>query len=159
MRRRRDRATAGFFEDIPALIVVTIGLGIFFSSAIYAFVNYHKSSSSTSFVDYAHDFADAVRSCPALLYDDNNAPLSGVYDYEKIQHVSLLDLNRTLNCPYFYSINITDVSDYQDHRCDRRIESATYLDSPIRIRVSLSATVRVDLSQYHASLLTVEVWQ
>jgi hypothetical protein len=101
---------AGFFEDIPALIVVTIGIGIFLTSIVTIYPKYIESKQNSDFIRESFNVAESIRASDDLLYEPNMQ--NGVFDAYKVQTMDVQQLNITKGTELRCRLEIIDVSDY-----------------------------------------------
>jgi hypothetical protein len=156
---RSGRATAGFFEEIPAFLVMTIGLAIFFISFFNAYSLYAASTSLEKKVADGHSFNEQVREYQGFVYDADNNPLAGRYDYFKVLNQTVANISKAISPgEYQFVIEIKDVSDYSRFMCDKVFKTR---DPPVGIEkqtVTAPIRVRVSHNEVHAAQLTTSIW-
>ena len=157
MPKFTEEGTAGFFEDIPVLIVVLIATGIFLFSLVHAYVVYLDNLENQKMVDEAVGFQNAVRGYEGLIVEFEE----GVFSGDKLISLSLENLKEDFDpktLGYDYQVSVIDTSDYQN--------SLTYTKSfatsepPARgNRYSVMTSVLILVEEtYHAGQLTVTIW-
>jgi len=156
---RQNEGVAGFFEDIPALIVVIIGFGIFLLSMVNAFVAYQAQQNSFRMHQENVEFSQAIRSYDKLTYNN----MEGVFQGEKILNTSTWGKIKNDFHPvalgYDYRIIINDVSDYPD----KFLFKKNFQTSPPPSRTSkytVTSSVVINVGEfYHPAQLIVTIWE
>ena len=110
---KNRRGVAGFFEDIPALIVVVLGVGIFLASMIKAFTYYQTSQYENEPEEEAQRLFEAFISYPALKREGYK---DGTFDVGKLRNLTMEQLKRDIYTDYEYWIYIKDVSFYPNQK-------------------------------------------
>ncbi len=160
----RKDAVAGFFEDIPALMVVVIGVTIFFASMINAFMNY----SVTQFEDDPQEgqkLLEAIISYSGLTKDGYK---DGTFDRGKLRNLTIEDLERDIFTEFEYEIYVEDVSDYPDR------ENYTFNTSKVpgvhenvefRLRIIYPVNIYTSIEPHHrqtclhGAFLRITLWK
>jgi trans-2-enoyl-CoA reductase len=157
MLNQREEGIAGFFEDIPVLLVVTIATGIFLVSLVSAYVNYLDHMKDHNMHDNAADFSQALRGYDELIYDFQE----GVFEGEKLISLEDENLQNDFNestLGYHYQVAIIDTSDYPDS--NNYTTSFGNLNPPVnenKYTVTTSILIKVD-ERYHAAQMIVTIW-
>jgi hypothetical protein len=157
MVRQREEGIAGFFEDIPVLIVVVIATGIFLFSLVHAYVQYLEQIENQRMHEDAKGLCEAVRSYEGLTADSEE----GVFEGDKLFSLTNEALQEDFNVTvlgYHYQISIIDTSDYQSSI--NYTMSFKTSDPPAggdRYSVTTSVLINVD-DTYHAAQLIVTIW-
>lgn len=155
---RTDEGVAGFFEDLPALIVVIIGFGIFLLSIVNAFVAYQAQQDSFRMHQENKEFAQAIRSYDKLTYNF----MEGVFSGDKILDISDETLESDFNpdaLGYDYRLIINDVSNYPNGNLYKRtLQTSSPPVESSKYTVTSSVTIRVG-EYYHPAQLIVTIWE
>ncbi|MEF8874173.1 MAG: hypothetical protein V5A88_05825 [Candidatus Thermoplasmatota archaeon] len=160
-RKMNEKGVVGFYEDVPALLIVVVATVIFLAS-IFSAVNRHSEKSSISdFEREAVEFAEGVRTSPLLLYEDN----VGQFDATKVRYLDSENLTRSFNHPdFYYRVELTDVSNYSvkynrtwSKEPDFNFTKENYEKG--RKVIHLSVNIVVDTDEIHPAKLRVEVWK
>jgi len=110
-RFRSDKyGVTGFFEDIPALIVVVIGVAIFLASMINAFANYTNRQYEEK-PETGQRLLETILSYPGMKREGYK---DGTFDLGKLRNLTDDRLKREIVTDLEYEIYIRDVSDYPD---------------------------------------------
>ncbi len=155
---RRNEGIGEFFEDIPTLIVVIIGFGIFLLSLVNAFVGYQAQQDSFRMHQENVQFMEAIRAYDKFTYNS----MEGVFLGYKILQVSddtiELDFNPDA-LGYDYRIIINDVSDYPDGNL-YKVSFQTASPPPERSKYTAASSVIIKVDEhYHTAQLIVTIWK
>lgn len=157
MFTKREEGIAGFFEDIPVLIVVTIATGIFLVSIVSAYVNYLDHIEDQNMHDNATDFSNAIRSYEGLIYEYEE----GVFEGDKLISLDERTLKEDFNesvLGYQYQVAIIDTSDYSNS--NNYTTSFGNLNPPVKenkYTVTTSVLIKVE-ENFHAAQMIVTIW-
>lgn len=157
MPKLAEEGAAGFFEDIPVLIVVLIATGIFLYSLVHAYVVYLDNLENQTMADEVAGFQDAIRGYEGLIVDFEE----GVFSGDKLISISLEDLKEDFNprvLGYNYQVSIIDTSSYQNSL--NYTKSFATSEPPARgDRYSVTTSVLILIEDsYHAGQMTVTIW-
>ncbi len=155
---RKDEGVAGFFEDIPTLIVVIIGFGIFLLSIVNAFVTYQAQQDSFRMHQESVEFSQAIRAYDKLTYNS----MEGIFLGDKILDISDKTIESDFHpdaLGYDYRIIINDVSDYPDSILYKKtFQTVSPPSRASKFTVTSSVVIRVG-DNYHATQLIVTIWE
>jgi hypothetical protein len=153
-----NHGVAGFFEDIPALIVVIIGFGIFLLSMVNAFVAYQSQQNSFRMHQESVEFSQAIRGYDRLTYNS----MEGVFLGDNILNLSDIKIKNDFHpnsLNFNYLVIIKDVSDYPDsHKYIRNFDTSDVPQRTSIYTVSSSVVIVVG-DNYHAAQLIVMIWE
>lgn len=157
MLRHREEGIAGFFEDIPVLIVVVIATGIFLFSLVHAYVLYLEQIENQRMFEDAKGLCRAVRSYEGL----TGGTEEGVFEGDKLISLTNEALQEDFNVTvlgFHYQISIIDTSNYQSGT--NYTLSFKTSDPPARgNRYSVTTSVLINVDEtYHVAQLVVTVW-
>ncbi len=160
-RKIDDKAVVGFYEDVPALLIVVVGTVIFLSSLYATLERYDRGKEISDFETEAIEFAEGVRASPLLTYQNR----IGQFDASKVQGLNSENLTRSFSNPDFhYRVILTDVSNYTykynktwSSEPDYNFTEASYEKG--RKVIDLSVNIVVDTNEIHPARLRVEVWE
>jgi len=93
MRSLKPEGVAGPFEDIPALIIVVIGIMIFFASAINSFASYYERHNIQDPEEICWNILKSVRNYDRFLVDGGN---DGDFSYNKLYHFLCLIFHKAV---------------------------------------------------------------
>ncbi|MEM2899467.1 MAG: hypothetical protein QXT63_01630 [Thermoplasmata archaeon] len=153
------KGVAGFFEEIPALILATIGMSIFFITALMAYSNYMGQQETIKFIDDANAFSKAIRNYKGLVYDADGHPIEGRFDHYKVPNLNVTNVSKDLNVKIknrHFIVKIEDVSDYDTHY-NVTIESSSR-EGLRRTEVLSTVYIRVTDDESHLARLTTVIW-
>lgn len=160
----KDReGAAGFQEDIPALIIVTVALIIFTANGIRAYSMYISYNERTDLARQGSEFSNWLRGYDGLLYE--SASETGIFDCNKINALAKntssasSKLEQDFNLKFRYKIQLLDCSSYSlkynleicSSEQESNFELGKYVfESPVCIYVSEN--------EIHSAKLITAVW-
>lgn len=154
---RKNDGVAGFFEDIPTLIVVIIGFGIFLLTVVNAFVAYQAQQDSFRMHQEVVEFTQAMRVYDKFTYNS----LEGVYLGDKLIDIQYDTIETDFNpraLGYDYRIIINDVSDYPNRNLYKR-SFQTDSPPPEASKYTVTSSIVIRVGEYnHAGELIVTIW-
>lgn len=157
MSQGREEGIAGFFEDIPVLLVVIIATGIFLFSLVHAYVLYLDQFEYQRMHENALGLSRSVRSYDGLIYGSEE----GVFLGDKLTSLTFEALQEDFNVTrlgYNYQVSIIDTSDYQNSvNYTKSFKTANPPVTGNRYSVTTSVLIKVDKT-YHAAQLIVTIW-
>lgn len=154
----REEGVAGFFEDIPVLIIVTIATAIFLYSLVHAYAVYLDCLETQTMQDEARHLGRALRGYEKLAAGGEEGVISG----EKLVVLTTESLRedfdpRTLG--YQYQVSIIDTSDHPDFMdYTRSFATSEFPSRGNRFSETTSVLIRVG-ETYHAAQLTITIWR
>lgn len=101
-----DSGGTDFFEDLQALIVVVLGIGIFLASTAYSYVSFQNFQRDLRNQREAFAFLNDFLSYGPLLVDGQE----GLLDARKIADITAEDIIRDLGPPLPFKLLIHDTS-------------------------------------------------
>lgn len=157
MSQDREEGIAGFFEDIPVLIVVTIATGIFLYSLVHAYVLYLDQFEEQRMHENAREFCGSIRSYDGLTYGSEE----GIFLGDKLNSLTdealQEDFNETV-LGYDYQISIIDTSDYPiSVNFTKSFRTSMPPVKGNKYSITTSILIKVD-ETYHAAQLIVTIW-
>ncbi len=155
VRGRSRKGVAGFFEDIPALMIVTISLAIFIIIVLSVFSTYYNAQVYIKMREDGESFSRAVRSYDGLKADYWSR--AGVFDSKKLISASAENISRDLHTSYRFSIEVEDVSEYQTKYSTKIISGLEFATST-KITVTSGANIYVSDTELHCARLRVSIW-
>ncbi len=157
MPKIAEEGAAGFFEDIPVLMVVLVATGIFLYSLVHAYVVYLDNLEHQRMADEVVDLLNAVRGYEGLIVDFKE----GVFSGDKLISLSLENLMEDFSpqvLGYEYQASIIDTSSYQNS-LDYTKSFATSEPPSGGDLYSVTTSVLIMVEEsYHAGQLTVTIW-
>ncbi len=161
-RKIDDKGAIGFFEDIPALLIVMIGTLIFLGGVYSALQGYQRNGKVSEFEEDATQLAVTIRSCPLLLYKDQ----VGQFDATKVIGLNSENLTRDLHPKNktYYKIILIDQSDYNikyNKTWSREPKNGfdNYSFELGKRVIQSSVDIVVSEDEVHAATLLVKVWR
>lgn len=151
-----NRGVAGFFEDIPALIIVVIAIGMFTVSAAHVYAGYVAQQNTLRMYDDCREFTQSIRTYDGLTYRSQE----GMFDIQKIESLANETLEYAFNrtsLGFDYQIIIRDVSDYPKPIMKSFGAFIIPLDIS-KITITSSVNIRISNDEIHAAQLIVTIW-
>ena len=160
----RKDAVAGFFEDIPALMVVVIGVTIFLASMINAFMNYSVRQYDDD-PQEGQKLLEAIIAHPGLVKDGYK---DGTFDRGKLRNLTIEDIEKDIFTEFNYEIFIEDVSDYPDREnFNFNTSNLSDIDEDVefRLRIIYPVNIYTSIEQHqrqtciHGAVLSITLWK
>lgn len=116
-RRRRsahlrlDRSgVGGFFEEIPAFLVIVIAVGMFITTTYSGYLTYARGSELDSLHEDCYRLSRAIRTYDGIVEKGriDQEPHAGHLDALKLDRLDLSLLKQDLNAPHPFNITIKD---------------------------------------------------
>jgi len=157
------RGVAGFFEDIPALIVIVTGVGIFLSSMINAFTNYQNKQYEDEPEEETQILLESVISYSKL---KRSGYKDGTFDLGKLRKMTSENLTRDIHSDFEYEVKVEDVSDYPDKQ-NFTFNTSEKPTGDVDLIVSLHYPINIYTStelhqketSIHGAILTITMWK
>jgi hypothetical protein len=155
-----DRGTAGFFEEMPVLLIVLIGLFLFLASFAHSYGAYLNNQETIKTHDLAQQFSEEIRGWDGLL--DESEWTAGVFSYAKMTKASfdqtLVDEFNMSRLDFQYHVTIVDCSQYAD-KFETVNSGATVPNERIGfIYEYIPVVVVLSPTERHAAWLVVSIW-
>lgn len=159
--RRHKGGTIGFYDEMPALFMVSIALLIFFASTLNAFESYRGRREDVSHLLDVQEFLVGVRTSGSLTHMGQ----PGLFEAGKVLRLNRENVTGELNLPQgsFFRIMIFDLGNYT-LKFDSNVtnaRSAVDLASVTQYRGVLSSPVSIWVNdeEVHPAQLRVELWR
>ena len=152
---RDDRGIAGFFVDIPALLVIIIAISIFTLSIFHVQSVYIQEQKENDMKQDLDDFMSSFRRYHLI----TESP--GVYVSENLEALNQTTLNRTYHprsLGFEYKISITDNSLYENQRSFEFETSPVPSQKQVYSRSS-SVVVEDELGRARLCSLKITIWE
>ncbi len=153
-----NKGFEGFFEDLPVLIVVTIGIGIFLISIIQAYATYLEEIEKEEMRDNCNELCEAMRNYSELTYESTE----GLFLGDKIKTLTLEMLKEDFNesaLGYQYQISVLDKSDYSGNsEYTRTFRTSEEPSRAPKFTTVSSVLIKVN-DEYHAAQLIITIWR
>lgn len=160
--RRDNRAVAGFFEEIPAALVVMVTLILFFSAALTGLRVHTEELNASDFEAQAETFLEELTGYKNLTYQDRQ----GVFEAAKVTTLTVANITYDFHPPFHYRVVIVDTSAYAA-KYNLTLATGPIPASSSALKVGLvSDSTPVDIwvpvltsDEYHTATLTVVIWE
>jgi hypothetical protein len=155
---RNSKTVSGFFEDVPTLAIVIVGIALFLSAVVASYSAYLEHQHKIEFFNKAYKFANAVRAYDGLTYDGKE----GVFECNKIIFLTSDNISRDLQPGYPFQIVIEDKSDYHI-KYETNISTAKKYPAELMREgmqvIVLSINIWVSEEEVHPGRLIVTLWR
>jgi hypothetical protein len=159
---RGRRAVAGFFEEIPAAVVVITAFLLFMSAMVGGLRAYDQELGASNFAFQANSFLKGLEGYKNLTYLNQQ----GVFEAAKVTTLTVSNITYDFHPPFNYMVSITDLSNYTEkynmvlNTSSLPTSSASLTVGMVRESTTVSLWVpEVTFDEYHAALLTVIIWE
>lgn len=153
--RSDDKGVAGFFLDVPTLLVIIVAIMIFSLSLFHNHTVYIQNQKEEDMYKNLDDFISSFRSYPMI------AENTGVYSSDNLRSLNESILNKSYpveSMGFEYKISISDNSLYDSHHSYEFSTAEIPLDKETYSR-STSVVIRDDIGRAHLSSLKIMIWE
>ncbi|MCX8173497.1 MAG: hypothetical protein N3F63_02650 [Thermoplasmata archaeon] len=156
--KRRKKGVAGFYEEIPALILIIAGVTVFLISVVHVVSLYLSTVNQENIQDECYSLSRIVRSYDKIMYNGTYSmnPVSGVFDIDKIRNLTNATVLKDLHSTKKFKITIEDLEN-----TTAKWTFGTEIPTP-RPSVYAVETTSIVLKDkhdvFHVGRLTVEMW-
>jgi len=156
--RRKGKAVAGFYEEIPAMALVVAGVTVFLLSVVHVVSLYLTTLSQENIQEECYTLSRLFRAYEKIMYNGTYSmnPVSGVFEIEKIENLTNETVLKDFHSTRKYRITIEDLEN-----TTRKWVFGTELPVP-KPEVYGVETSPVVLKEkhdvFHVGRLTVEMW-
>jgi len=155
MRRGGESGASEFLEELPALLVVLLGITVFLASSVQAYFSYRDYQDGLRLHQHAVDFSEGVRNYSPLLWAEEPASFSAGALNESVRAQFHKDfLPERLG--FRYSVRVETLK--ADPTDSLWWAGEDLPPSTDRAGISSPVTVRSLTGQAHLGLLVVVVW-
>lgn len=159
---KSESGIAGFFEDIPTLIIITVSLSIFLLSIAQSFASYSRFQDISRFEQECMELSEKVRAYDGLVYDKWMVP--GVFDKSKMENLTPEKVSEDLYIRWDYQIEIIDVTGYYEFSYNLTINSTPMptvpgVDYTTKQSIYSSVNIWVQEDEVHAGHMIVSIWK
>jgi hypothetical protein len=160
--RRGRRAVAGFFEEIPAAVVVITAFLLFMSAMIGGLRTYNQELGASNFAFQANSFLEELEGYKNLTYLNQQ----GVFEAAKVTTLTVSNITYDFHPPFNYNVTIIDLSNYTV-KYNMSLATSSFPTTSASLKVGMvreSTTVSIwvpelTFDEFHAALLTVTIWE
>lgn len=151
---KNTKGIGGFFTDVPALIVIIIGLSIFTVSVYNFHDNYVEKKYEDGMEEDLESFMKDIRNYDYIAESD------GVFYSSNLQELNSTRIREDYDpnsLGFGYKIEVIDNSGY-DQRYNKTINTGKVPSDKDVYVDSTSITIK-DYSQYHLGTLKIYIWE
>jgi len=151
------RGIGGFFEEIPAFVVIVISVSIFLVAAYDTYGRLGQDRELSSLQDDCQRLCRAFRCLGAVLEKAPGSmePKSGVFEAGKLDALDYSTLQGALNSPHLYNLTVRDLSTGQNWSFGRALP----MGASAKVKVSSAAVVAGESGRHDPARLEVVMWQ
>jgi len=155
--RRDHRAVGGFFEEIPAFVVVVLSVSMFLVAAYSTYGRMGDDGRLSSLQDDCQRLCRAFRGLPAALDDGQGlrGPANGIFSADKLDALNSSALRGELRSPNQYNLTVFDLSSGRNWS----FGEAPPASASMRVKVSSAAVVAVEGGHRDPARLEVVMWE
>ncbi len=147
---------AGFFEDLPALLVVLVGVVVFLLSIAGAYAAYGEYLAQLRFHENAVEFSESVRTYGPLTVNGEEGKFSAGALNDSTAAQMAIDFHPDM-VGLHWNLRVVDVSTYPGKYEWSAGEALP--EGASRVAVTSPVTIRNNSDQVHAGRLIVTVWR
>jgi hypothetical protein len=158
--RSEHQAVIGFFEDIPSLIIIIIGICVFIASVANTYVTFTARQSTVEPADDCWEFLQCFRAWHGLVKEGY---IEGVFDTQKAEVLTVDRIMSEFPVNFDYKIEIIDISDYPNADDYCYLYSTSEIPSPEEARAGIHVeeapvVLWVGSNELHPARLVVTIW-
>ncbi|MBM4248061.1 MAG: hypothetical protein FJ149_01220 [Euryarchaeota archaeon] len=155
--RRDNRAVGGFFEEIPAFVVVVLSVSLFMVAAGTTIGIMGDDGELSGLQDRSARLCRAFLSCEAVLERGalSQEPLAGRLDAGKLDRLNDTALRGELNSPHPYNLTVRDLSSGREWTFGRPVPDG----APLKASAASAAVVELDDGRRDPARVEVVVWR
>lgn len=151
---KNTKGIGGFFTDVPALIVIIIGLSIFTVSVYNFHDNYVEKKYEEGMEEDIESFMKDIRNYDYIAESD------GVFYSSNLQELNSSVIQEDHNpelLGFDYKIKVIDNSDYE-HKYNITVKTGS-VPSEKDVYVDSTSIVIKDHTTYHLAKLKISIWE
>jgi len=157
MKKLRSYGIAGLFEDLPALIIVLVAIGLFTYSAASGYSNHLETKGSERLVNNLSEFKNSLRNYEKISVSDGTFNESLLSDLTVEELIADYD-PRTMG--FEYHIGIVDLSRYPGSSSNDRIFSSDSIPTNKNIFSMMTPIlIKAGPKELHHSIMTISIWE
>jgi len=147
----------GFFEEIPAFVVVVVAVSMFLVAAYTTYGRMGGDGELSALQDDCQRLCRAFRGLPAALDDGpgHEGAQNGVFSAGKLDGLNDSLLGSELNSPHHYNLTVRDLSSGRNWT----FGSAIPAGAAMKAGVSSAAVVAAGNGRHDPARLEVVMWQ
>ena len=155
---RSKAGVSGFFEEIPALMLVTVAIAVFLFTAIHGYGNYLDGKENDQMMENARFLSLSIKDCEALVHDE-----TGTLNSAKVAALDI-DTLRAKYDPgalgYDYQVSIMDKSTYPSAlNYTKSVSTVAVPEGESTYSTTAPISIWVSASEVHQGLLIVTIWR
>ncbi len=150
------RATGGFFEEIPAFVVIVLSVSLFLVAACSTYGRMGQDRELSDLQDDCQRLCRAFRGYGAVLEKGQCSlePRNGVFEAGKLDALDYSTLQGALNSPHLYNLTVRDLSTGQNWSFGRALP----VGASAKVKVSSAAVVAGESGRHDPARLEVVMW-
>ena len=158
--RKSNKGIAGFFEELPAILIILVGIGIFLFSIISVFLMYTNARKIEQKFDEIYDLSRTIRAYHKILFNGTftTTPVATIIDKEKIALLNnnevLTDIKVSGNRQFHFW-----VTDKEDPTNAWDFGHKVPGDEIAKLFVETTVVIKINNDVYHVGLLRVALWE
>ena len=154
---RDRRAVGGFFEEIPAFVVIVLSVSLFLVAAYTTYGRLGQDRELSSLQDECRRLCRAFRGYDAVLEKGQSSlePNSGVFEAGKLDALDYSTLQGALNSPHLYNLTVRDLLTGQNWSFGCALASG----AAMKVTVSSAAVVANGNGGHDPARIEVVMWE
>ena len=151
------RAVGGFFEEIPAFVVVVLAVSMFLVAAYNVYGRMGSDGCLSSMQDDCRRLGRAFRGLPEALEDGGGSreTVNGLFSAGKLDALNGTSLKGALNSPHPYNLTVRDLSSGQSWSFGEPLPAG----AAMKVKVSSAAVVDDGAGHRDPARLEVVMWE
>jgi hypothetical protein len=156
-KRFCDKGAAGVFEDLPALLVVLIALGIFIASIFFSTTNYIKTWEHNERYEECLELLEALENYDDILVlgKTTGQPIAGLFSVQRLNEISTSGIQSDILSEYEYHIAIKS---YRNISLVWSFGNEPKTEDIERTMMFTTIAIEVNQNEIHTGQLRVTIW-
>jgi hypothetical protein len=154
--RHDRRGIGGFFEEIPAFVVV-LSVSLFLVAAYTTYGRLGQDRELSSLQDDCQRLCRAFRGYEMVLEKGQSSmePRSGVFEEVKLEGLDFSGLEKDLNSPHAYNLSVRDLASNRSWSFGK----APPVGTAFKVKVSSAAVVADEKGSHDPARIEVVMWE
>jgi len=155
--RHNRRGVGGFFEEIPAFVVVVLSVSLFLVAAYTTYGRMGHDTELSSLQDDCQRLCRAFRGYEGVLEKGaiSQEPMNGVFEAGKLDGLDYSTLQGALNVPHLYNLTVFDLLTGRNWSFGCALPAG----AAMKVKVASAAVVADEKGSHDPARIEVVMWE